>query len=96
MGIQCFLNFGNICHIDFRDIGIFFKIIKGKLDIGTPPPPSRASVSYFDCLQELIPVSKMVVWAIDPITVDKKCKDYVILSLFYLISNLYCCVSLQK
>ena len=25
MGIQCFLNFGDICHISFRDIGYFSK-----------------------------------------------------------------------
>ena len=36
MGIQCFLNFGDICHIYFRDMGFFFKIIKGIWDTGTP------------------------------------------------------------
>ena len=29
IGIQCFLNFGDICYIYFRDMGYFFKIIKG-------------------------------------------------------------------
>ena len=47
MGIQCFLNFGDICHISFRD-GIFFKIIKGIWDTGTPPlppPPFQGLIS---------------------------------------------------
>ena len=35
MGIQCSLNFGDICHVYFRDMGIF-KIIKGIWDTGTP------------------------------------------------------------
>ena len=45
MAIQCFLNFGDICHFSFRELGhygIFFKIIKGIQDTGSPP--SRASV----------------------------------------------------
>ena len=36
MEIQCFLNFGEICPIYFRDMGYIFKIIKGVWDNGTP------------------------------------------------------------
>ena len=35
IGIQCFLNFGDICHIYLRDMGYFFKTIKGIWDTGT-------------------------------------------------------------
>ena len=37
MGIQCFLNFGDICHIYFRDMGYFSKNLK-KLGILGPLP----------------------------------------------------------
>ena len=40
MRIQCFLNFGDICHICFRDMGYFSKTSKGYGILG---PPSRAS-----------------------------------------------------
>ena len=40
MGIQCFLNCGDICHISFRDMGYFSKYLKGYGILG--PPPSRA------------------------------------------------------
>ena len=33
IGIQSFLNFGDICHISFRDMRY-----KGVWDTGTPPP----------------------------------------------------------
>ena len=36
MGIQGFLNFGDICHIYFRDMGYFPKYLKG---YGILPPP---------------------------------------------------------
>ena len=36
IGIQCFLNFGDICHIYFRDMGYVFKIIKEIWNTGTP------------------------------------------------------------
>ena len=39
MGIQSFLNFGDICHIYFRDMGYFFKYLKGFGILGPPPPP---------------------------------------------------------
>ena len=38
MGIQCFLNFEDICHIYFSDIEYFSKVIKGIRDTGTPLP----------------------------------------------------------
>ena len=38
MGIQCFLNFGNIRHIYFRDMGYFQN---NKWDTEPPPPPSK-------------------------------------------------------
>ena len=41
MGIQCFLNFGDTCHIYFRDVGYFFQITKKMWDTWTP---SRASI----------------------------------------------------
>ena len=34
--------FGDICHIYFREIGYFFKLVKRIWDTGTPP--SKASV----------------------------------------------------
>ena len=40
MGIQFFLNIGNICHSYFRDMGYFSKQFKGYWILG---PPSRAS-----------------------------------------------------
>ena len=30
--------FGNICHFSFRDVGYFFKILKGIWDTGIPHP----------------------------------------------------------
>ena len=38
MGIQCFLNFVDICHIYYRYMEYFFKIIKGIWDTGTSLP----------------------------------------------------------
>ena len=38
MEIQCFLNFGNICHIYFRDMGYFSKLLKGYGILGSPLP----------------------------------------------------------
>ena len=40
IGILCFLNFGDICHIYFRDMDYFPKKINR---YGILPPPSRAS-----------------------------------------------------
>ena len=56
MGIQCFLNFGDICHIYFRDMGYFFKIIEGIRDTGTPlPGPYKIFCHFFlDCRTSLI------------------------------------------
>ena len=36
IGIQCFLNFWDICQIYFRDMGYVFKTIKEMWDTGTP------------------------------------------------------------
>ena len=37
--IQCFLNYGDICHNYFRDMGYFSKYLKGFGILGPPPPP---------------------------------------------------------
>ena len=46
MGTQCFLNFGDICHISFKDMGYFLKIIKGILDTGAPSRISMMELSW--------------------------------------------------
>ena len=43
MGIQGFLNFWDICHVYFRDMGYFPKDLKGYVILPHPPPPSRVS-----------------------------------------------------
>ena len=36
MGIPRFLNFGDICHFNFRDMGYFSKLLKGYAILGPP------------------------------------------------------------
>ena len=43
MGIQGFLNFGDICHIYFRDMGYFPKYLKGYGILG---PPFQGFIIY--------------------------------------------------
>ena len=47
MEIQCFLNFGDICLIHFRDMGYFYKIIKMICDTGTPLPGPPLYLNHF-------------------------------------------------
>ena len=40
-GMQCSLNFGDVCHIYFRDMGYFSKQLKGYWILGPPVPGPR-------------------------------------------------------
>ena len=50
MGIQCFRNFEDICHIYFLDMGYFSKYLKGCGILG--PPSSRASLMQVKSIAE--------------------------------------------
>ena len=67
MWIQYFLNFGDICHIYFRDMAYFFKIIKGIWDTGTPFQGLSYARTYniIQTFREKIhvkPLSKSLAW----------------------------------
>ena len=55
MGIHCFLNVKDICHIYFMDMGYFFKIIKGIWDTGTPTIPKQSLRHIIRVSNELDP-----------------------------------------
>ena len=39
----------DICQISFRDMGYFFKILKGIWDTGTPPPSRASTMTKIIC-----------------------------------------------
>ena len=65
MGIQCFLNFGDICHIYFRDMGYFSESFKGYGILG-PPPPFPEPQSFGPLLsRHQNPIGMAISWWVD-------------------------------
>ena len=53
IGLQCFLKFGDICHIYFRDMGYFSKLLTGYGILGPPPPFQSLNTRSADTLIKL-------------------------------------------